>query len=504
MKARNIILMGCMTVMGIAFTSCSKGISFDQEAVYEAADNKTRSEYESNFVKKYGEFDPEMTWDHATMNPISSLGSSTSATTRGTRAGNPSMSKGSDLIIESDVVSWVTTNLKAGANNYVKGSPFYMEVPGNSFTIVPIFQGQAGYYWQLCMHVDGVANDKVIWSKGDIQYKNSKDERNYKTPTNTGMTDGGKKTVYEVKAHTYTFSSYPENAKMYFYLKVWDSEDDYKLWEKGIITKWVWTGPLSGHYVSIAPRILTSLNYQMLALKGLQIPSALKNEYTADNVTFIGCEDTEITKAADRDYEDLVFMMYGKPAPPINQVDVETVSVGKRYLIEDLGATNDFDFNDVVVDVVEEYQNQIYYKFVDAEGNKEFDHKEEISGSRKQKAIIRAMGGTRDFILTIGGTSWQKSKNGFDTKEMLNTGWGGTEIEENKVLAEFDIKNNGWNPATNNISIEVERQGNSESFYTIQFPKKGKVPMIVATDITPLTPWMPEKQSVPAWWIKEE
>ena len=115
-----------------------------------------------------------------------------------------------------------------------------------------------------------------------------------------------------------------------------------------------------------------------------------------------------------------------------------------------------------------------------------------------------AMGGTRDFILTIGGTSWQKSKNGFDTKEMLNTGWGGTEIEENKVLAEFDIKNNGWNPETNNISIEVERQGNSESFYTIQFPKKGKVPMIVATDITPLTPWQSEKQSVPDWWYTEE
>lgn len=499
MKARNIILMGCMTVMGIAFTSCSKGISFDQEAVYEAADNKTRSEYESNFVKKYGEIDPEMTWDYATMRPISSLGSSASAaTTRGTRAGNPSMTKGTDMIIEKEVVSWVTTNLKAGSNNYLKGSPFYMEVPGNSFTIVPIFQGQAGYYWQLCMHVDGVANDKVIWEKGDIEYKNYESDRNYKKPTNTGMTDGNSKPVYEVRSHTYTFNNYPENAKMYFYLRVWDNEDDYKNWKKGY--KW----KVVGHqYVSLDPRILTSLNYQMLALKGLQIPAALQNEYTAENVTFIGCEDTEITKTADRDYEDLVFMMYGKPAPPITHVDVETVTAGKRYLIEDLGATNDFDFNDVVVDVVEEYKNQIYYN-IGANGLKVFDHKTEIDGSRKQKAIIRAMGGTRDFILTIGGTSWQKSKNGFDTKEMLNTGWGGTEIEENKVLAEFDIKNNGWNPETNNISIEVERQGNSESFYTIQFPKKGKVPMIVATDITPLTPWQSEKQSVPDWWYTEE
>ena len=401
--------------MGIAFMSCSKDVTFDAEAVAEANDNQIRAEYEANFVKKYGEIDPEMTWDCSTMTPVSSLGSSASATTRATRAGRPTMTKGSDMTIEKEVISWVTTNLKAGANNYVKGSPFFMEVPGNSFTIVPVFQGQAGYYWQLCMHVDGVANDKVIWEKGDIQYKTSANGQ-WKKPTNDGMTEAGHATVYGVKSHTYTFSDYPENAQMYFYLKVWDSEEDYDLWKQGYRTKWVKTGLFSGRYVTITPpRTLTSLNYQMLALKGLQIPAALQGTYTEENVTFIGCEDTEITHAADRDYEDLVFMMYGKPAPPISHVDVETVTTGKRYLIEDLGATNDFDFNDVVVDVFEEYQNQIYYKNVDAQGNKEFDHKTEIAGTRKQKAIVRAMGGTRNFTLTIGDKTWSKSDSEYAT-----------------------------------------------------------------------------------------
>ncbi len=110
------------------------------------------------------------------------------------------------------------------------------------------------------------------------------------------------------------------------------------------------------------------------------------------------------------------------------------------------------------------------------------------------------MGGTRDFTLTIGNTSWTKSDK-YDKKQMLNTGWGGTVIEENKVLAEFDVT--GWIPADNNISISVERQGDSEGFYTIQFPKKGKIPMIVATEITPLTPWMVEKESVPEDWYSE-
>lgn len=479
--------MGCMTVMGIAFTSCSKGISFDQEAAYEAADNKIRSEYESNFVKKYGEINPNQTWDFATMRPTVSLGASVSAaTTRGTRAGSPTMTKGEDIVIEGSVVKWVTDNLKAGANNYVKGSPFYMEVPNNPFHILPLFQGQASYYWQLCMHVDGVGNDVVIWEKNDILYKNYENETDYKTPTNNGMTDKQTKPVYEVKSHTYTFENYPTDATMYFFLRVWDNDSKYKNWKK------------NPNNTSYAPRILTSLNYQMLALKGLEVPAALKKDgYTEENVTFIGCEDTEITKTSDRDYEDLVFIMYGKPVPPIKHVDVETVSAGKRYLIEDLGATNDFDFNDVVVDVVEEYQNQIYYN-IGSNGVKVFDHMVEIEGSRKQKAVIRAMGGTRDFTLTIGDTPWKKSDK-YDKKQMLNTGWGGTVIEENKVLAEFDVT--GWIPADNNISISVERQGDSEGFYTIQFPKKGKVPMIVATEITPLTPWMVEKQSVPEDWF---
>ena len=154
---------------------------------------------------------------------------------------------------------------------------------------------------------------------------------------------------------------------------------------------------------------------------------------------------------------------------------------------------------DNVVDVTEVYQNQIFYN-IGANGVKTFDHKEEIEGSRKQKAIIRAMGGTRDFTLTIDNTSWTKSDM-FDKTQMLNTGWGGTEIEENKVLAEFDVT--GWKPSENNISISVERQGNSSGFYTIQFPKKGKVPMIVATNIDPLTPWQIEKQSIPSDWYSE-
>ena len=168
-------------------------------------------------------------------------------------------------------------------------------------------------------------------------------------------------------------------------------------------------------------------------------------------------------------------------------------------MMEDLGATGDFDFNDIVVDVVQEYKVQNYY-YIYPNSQKKFDHQEIVEGSLKQVAVIRAMGGTRDFTLTIGNTSWTKSENGFDKKEMLNTGLDG-EIKENAVLAKFDVT--GWVPDDNNISLSVERQGTSKGFYTIAFPKKGKAPMIIATDITPILPWMFEKESVPTDWFTE-
>ena len=84
----------------------------------------------------------------------------------------------------------------------------------------------------------------------------------------------------------------------------------------------------------------------------------------------------------NNDYCDLIYVVSDNPAP-----------IAKRYLIEDLGAKDDFDFNDIVVDVIQD-------------------------DAGKQKAIIRAMGGTIDFTLKIGNTSWSKVGAGFDETTM--------------------------------------------------------------------------------------
>ena len=166
----------------------------------------------------------------------------------------------------------------------------------------------------------------------------------------------------------------------------------------------------------------------------------------------------------DGDYSNLICLA----------VDAEAQAIQKRYFVEDLGSKDDFDFNDIVFDVIEE-----------------------TNGS--QKCIVRAMGGTLDFTLKIGNTTWTKSVEGvaagYNVKTMYNT--QGT-IEYDKVLAEFPVS--GWDADANNISVEVKTSVSNDVIIKIPFPKKGEVPMIIA--FKTVTGWQAERKSLPDdWWV---
>jgi hypothetical protein len=137
----------------------------------------------------------------------------------------------------------------------------------------------------------------------------------------------------------------------------------------------------------------------------------------------------------------------------------------KRYMIEDLGSDegSDFDFNDIVVDV--------------------------IDNGVKQIAKVRAMGGTLDFTIKIGNTTWTKSSNGFNPSTMYNT----VSPDYSAVLATFEVT--GWD--NNNISVSVN--GKDGLTWEIPFPRQGQAPMIVA--MKPTVNWNIERQSVSADWF---
>ena len=156
---------------------------------------------------------------------------------------------------------------------------------------------------------------------------------------------------------------------------------------------------------------------------------------------------------------------------------VEPVVVSKRYMIEDLGSIGDFDFNDVVVDV---YQTTIVSETSNAV-------------TYNTNAIVRAMGGTKDFTLTIGSTTWSKSEHGYTPSVMENTS---SPIDFNKEYDNFTVNN--WHPDQNDITVQVNG-GQNEDVYTVKFPKAGEAPMIIAVD--PIRKWMTESQSVPSDWF---
>lgn len=213
-------------------------------------------------------------------------------------------------------------------------------------------------------------------------------------------------------------------------------------------------------------------------------------------VKYIGIEDISAgaPMSGDNDFNDVVLAVVGNPDVPQEKIITENMyevktCQPKRYMIEDLGATDDFDFNDVVVDV-ESYTIETH-KVTSENGVIKTD--EIISTkSAPSKAIIRAMGGTIDFELTIGETKWVKSENGFDVKTMYNTQG---KVDYDKELAVFEVT--GWDYNANNIGIRVK--GQDGQLFAIKFPKAGEVPMIIAVD--PSQKWMGERVSVPSSWF---
>lgn len=467
MRLKGLLFVGSMAVLGVAFTSCSKGEElYDSGAIVA----QQKSEYATNFEKKYGPIDPNQTWDLATMHPISSLPSTSYAGTRGDGDATVFLKKEGNtgsMSVEKDVIDWMHTNMKAGVNNTKKGVPFYLRTQEQTFTVVPFYQGKASYYWELWMNVGGI--DYKVWIKNDNLTYNTSDGKSH-TLTNDGVPSN----AVGVTAPTYTFRATP-NQNLYFYLKVWTA----------------------GSRSSDTPNTTTtSMDKKMLALEGAKKPANVPED---NEVTIIGCED-----GTDNDYEDLVFLIYGKPTPPIIPVDEIEITETKRYMMEDLGTTDDFDFNDVVVDAQNVYTQKIHLKPTANGGWEEESRDKPVY--KGQRAIVRAAGGTLDFTVEIGTntiTRWSKSQD-FTVTDMLNTGWGGKSIYYDgaqSILAKFDIEKNDWNPATNNIKVTVKGKGQSGEVKTITFPKQGEAPMMIAVDKD--VNWMTERSSVPSsWWYK--
>lgn len=241
----------------------------------------------------------------------------------------------------------------------------------------------------------------------------------------------------------------------------------------------------------------------------------------------IGCEDAGYNgKNTDADFNDVVFLLVANVLP--DQM------VKKRYMIEDLGSTLDFDFNDIVVDVTETVARM-------DNGKKEY----------RQVASIKHLQGTIPFRVTIGnmkfgkGDEYGKIMRGHNKGDITydpsdpsdNTNYAqysweySVEISNSDETALANFRRNYWDPDKNNITIEVwpdymsenndltdvfwedgkdnnmadnisasDKTNNVQTRKIVEFPQNGKIPYIIATDQT--VGWMEETNSIPENWIQ--
>ena len=467
-------LVGALAVLSLA--SCSKNDVFDAEqaAANEIAQKKTT--FENNFVAKYGQVAPTQSWDFSTnQQRLGTRGSSKVETTK---------VNGLEFNPTYDVGEWFGDyylyNRKFGNNQaiydnviaqlpngkkYENVKKATLVAPSNSFTIYPIsVQGQ----WKHDLFVkvgnaDPVKVYSKTWTDDSRAYVNgevlaAKVKPVYRTETYTDWF-GWEKTREVFDHYEYEATSTVSMPGLHIEAPVGTPIEIYLGNVKSGNTPQKTVGTSTGNVVYVDG-------------KGA-VPAGIDIREDAI-IKYVGIED--VLTGGDGDYNDVVLAIVGNPAVPEeiiienNKYDV-TTSLTKRYMMEDLGSTDDFDFNDVVVDVTETTVAHHTVEIVN--GVKTSDN---VVEEKSQKAIVRHLGGIYPFVLKVGDTTFDEmgGKESFDT-----------DVEIEKVVT-------GWNPAQNNVSVTVKSTESQMYNVTNNFPKEGAFPMMFACD--PEVKWATERQ----------
>ena len=462
----NVLVLSAGLCLASILSSCTK----DTIPTYEEAQ---KAAYTNSFVAKYGQISPTQSWDFTTGEPnlAKTRGVSTinvEVLEKGVDWGDVSKLKlkhftfgnavwNYDIIqsgIQKNADLFYAINSELPEKKIWVGNEVALVSPSSSFYIFPLLSGGLNRY-DLKVKV-GNEDPVIIFSK---------DYNFFQTINGMTTPDGKTVNMRGVKIEA------PVGTPIEIYLDNVRNENNKQL---------PTVGTTNGHavYIDVPDNVELELDDIELA-----------DDHIAK---YIGIEDA--IAGTDNDYNDLVLAVVGNPDVPQEKVITEnqyqvTTCRAKRYMIEDLGAIGDFDFNDVVVDV-EEYT--VYTHKVTSENGVKTSDEVISTTTAPTKAFIRALGGTIDFELTIGSTKWVKSESDYDTATMYNTQGN---IDYSKALAEFEVS--GYNYDNNNITFRAN--GKDGRMYTVSFPKTGEAPMMIAVD--PSTNWMTERTSIPSSWF---
>lgn len=424
--AKNLLKGMAALAICAAFASCSHDTDFEA-ANQEFTVENLKNEYKANFIKKYGEIDPNQTWDFTNLD---------AAQTR-TRGGE-SVSWSRISVVNG---FWSFIDVDAdGVKGAVANAPIKEWEHALAVELYPCYAHGYGVNKDQYFHLAIIDKNKTDYKYSNIPYIDV--IGNIKTK-DANWYGAGNSLIHDSGREIHAKNIYAEN-------KIW-------------VAYYTWVDNFSNATKTENTNIMSTISsFEINHYKEIKV-----NDHT------YWCFDCN----NDNDYSDLICL--------VKNIDPVKPTV-KRYLIEDLGSSSDFDFNDIVVDVTK-------------------------NPNGTEKAQIRAMGGTLKFTLQIGDATATWTKGESEITVDLN---GTKEVAEitkmyntinpiyELVLAEFTVS--GWVPADNNIKVFVTKENNSVSesgsvIIDIPFPRTGAVPMIIAVD--PLTYWNNEWVELDKkWW----
>lgn len=311
------------------------------------------------------------------------------------------------------------------------------------------------------------------------------------------------------KGYTFDLSAYA-GQPVSFYLEI---NTRSKLYRNVSLGAKMWSTTNQMRFINKDVSEISGLDFSDLESLGkdYMLVGIEDSDYQQDNGTWKdGLGNTvsgEHLAASDYDYNDLVLLIISDDIKTVTDEYDEPVITKKRYMVEDLGTTDDIDFNDMVVDI--EQTEWFHYKVTKVNGVVTgVDKTPSPTKPTTQKAIIRAMGGTLDFDFKIGGkVVFTKSTSQYTVGTMYNT--TRDHINYSNVMWEGTVS--GWNPSENNVSFTVYNKnspgnGSSDgvgtSSYDIVFPGLGEVPYIIAFD--PTKEWRDERHPICKKWLAGE
>ena len=415
MKKKLFLVSCAVTMMAgtVVLSSCSKGEEYSYSP--EKAHEFIEKDYKSAFIQKYGEISPFETWD------LSQRGS-TLAGFAGTR-GN----KGQSSNLVQDMAS-------------TESYGYYLNYSNNESKIAKLFNNNWGDIVAEFGKVQPTAwapSGKIIFSVVGV----SRDDASSAKYFTWGVAN-------TPEGDLYLRQSSPANGKN---AKIGNSAEKH-------------TSSLDFSQIPDGARWFTASSDK----KKVDLSSAYNQTITDFKIVTMTIDGVSYTfwgfkcDKTNPDYTNLVLWVKEIPTVPVPVIS-------KRYMVEDLGGSYDFDFNDVVFDVI---------KYSDG----------------SQKCYVRALGGTLDVTIKVANNSWTKSQD-YTITEMLNT----NPIDPNLCLKEFDAT--GWDGDNSKVSVIVEGNdkaagGETTYYWAVPFPAQGEAPLIVATMYGSKT-WMLERQSVP-------